>query len=207
MIISNFKEVIDFYKRLKAPLVTTNMVNPNMAIGGYDKMRVIRTMEFMEPCPFLKGEDWLNFELAHSKDLDITGPVPSEFLPEINGPMVHDGLIPILNVNVHRELNGKLAIVYNMLETYEKRYSDIVFNEGEFFDTFSAMKASDGAIMCRVSPSICFSVYKGLIPFLKTDTVTYSIYCGPKDFVVEFITRKKKASEPSLKTYIRYMYV
>ncbi len=208
MLISNFNTVVDVYKKLKAPLVTIDNQSPNVIIGAYDDFNVLRLMKLQGEAPFLKPGMWLN--LGISSDIDLTGTVPSELIEMINGSVMRnsDGQ-ELFFIDVNRELNKKLrkleAQIYFTGE-YIKKFEG-VFNQGEFFEKFNSQKASDGASILRIAPGICPIIYKGLIPYNKADTVLYNIYCGKDNFIVEFITKKKKATEPDLYTYIRYLYV
>ena len=207
MLISNFNSVVDIYKKLKTPLVTIDNINPNVIIGVYDDFNVLRTMRLFEQAPFLNPGMWLNLSISPS--VDLSGTVPSELIEMINGAVIRkDTGEELFFIDVNRELNRKLSILRTQLSSgeYIKTYEG-VFNQGEFFEQFNNQKASDGVSVLRLAPRICLCIYKGLIPYNKADTVLYNIYCGKHDFIAEFITKKKKLSEPDLYTYIRYLYV
>lgn len=207
MLISNFKSIADVYKKLKAPLVTIDNNNPNTIIGVYDDFKVLRTMNLIEPAPFLTPGMWLNLGITTKLNLEDT--IPVELIEMINGPVLTDNNDnELFYIDVNRELNRKFDELKFQLNNgiYTKQYEGI-FNEGEFFEGFNELKASDGASLFKIAPRICLFVYKGLIPYNKGDTVIYNIYCGSTNFIAEFITKKKKMTEPDLYTYIRYLYL
>lgn len=208
MLVSNFNSVVDFYKRLKAPLVTLSNMDPHIVIGAYDDLRVLRVMKTMEPGPFLGPGLWLNMKFKCDKDV-LSGTVPSEVIPIINGPFIEKNGLPVIFVDINRELNSKYYNMLNDLAMYQLEYKNLPFTHEEtgFFDSFNNMRADDGACLLKISPRINMFVYKGLIPYVKGDIVTYNIYTGPNDFIVEFVTFKKKSTEPDIHTYVRYLYI
>lgn len=200
MLTYNFDSVLKFYKQLKTPLTTIVNQSPNIILGTYEDLVVLRVLECAQPGPFLSPGMWLNLKLKC--DDDLKGNYPSEFIPNING-QIEEGQ---MYIDINRELNIKYYRVLDDISKYNHSYNGI-FSDGEFFDNFNNMKATDGAILFRLAPRICFFVYKGLVPYLKSDTVYYDIYCGENDFIVKFTTVKKKHDEPKLYTYVRYLYL
>lgn len=205
MLISNFNEVLDFYKIIKSPLITVLNEDINTIIGAFDGFNIIRTMKLDEPGPFLVPGSWLNTKLTTK--LDLSGKVREDFIPMINGPVIlNKDNKCLIYVDVSRELNNKYHIIQNDLNNYELKYNG-VFSDGEFFDEFNKLKASDGATFMRLDQHVCMCLYKGMVPYNKKDVVLYNVYCGPMNFIAEFITKKSKGKEPDLHTYIRYLYV
>lgn len=211
MLISNFDDNSKIFRCLKAPLVASYLLKPNLIIGSYDGFNIIRLMDVagypvdLGLLYILNNGGWFNFSI--SSKLDMTGEVPQELIPTINGPVMRDDNDnPLYFIDVRRELNAKLNNVIWIMDNYEKRYSDLIFNEGDFFNEFNQKKATDGASFLKIDPHVILTLFKGLIPYVKGDVVTYNIYCGERDFLAEFKTKKKK-NEPDVTTFIRYLYL
>lgn len=210
MLISNFNESVKVLKNMKASMVASSYNDPNLIIGSYDGFNIIRVMDLngyeVDPSilNLLSGNNWINFGITAKIDTD--GTIPQEMIPLINGPAIrNDNNVQIYFVDVKKELNNKLNNLIGLLSAYEKTYSDIVFNEGSFFEEFNKQKATDGGIRLVIDHRVIMTLYKGLIPYNKSDIVKYNIYCGERDFIAEFITTKKKL--PEIRTYIRYLYL
>ena len=210
MLISNFDDTAKIFKNLKAPLVTSSYENSSFIIGAFDDFNVIRTMDISEYetnpelVMILSQGGWFNFGITQDK---MQGAVPQELIPVINGPVIrNDKGQQLYFINVKQELNEKIRRINVLKSLYRLEYNGLIFTEGEFFDEFNLKQATDGASLLKINPHIILTMYKGLIPYLKGDIVTYDIYCGERDFLVEFTTKKKK-KEPDIKTYVRYLYL
>ena len=203
MLISDFNQVINTFKCLKLPIVSTVYGQPNIILGSYDDLQILRTSVLNQPVPLIETGiyQWLNLNLSPEKELDLSGVVDSRFIPMINGA------IKPFYIDLQRELNIKFQRVMEYMNTSPVIYSGDFFSLPEFPE-FSEYKAVDGAICVRLDPKICFFLYKGIVPYNKGDSVTYQIYANPMDigFLVEFTTKRKKASNSDIKTYIKYMY-
>lgn len=211
MLISNFDDNSKIFKCLKSPLVTSSILNPFLLIGAYDGFNVIRVMNVegysIDPTimNILLSGGWINFGITSKLDMD--GEIPQELIPMINGPVMrNDKGDQLYFIDVNRELNIKLDSIMQIIDGYEHRYSNLIFNDGDFFADFDQKKATDGASFLKIDPHIILTVFKGLIPYAKGDIVTYDIYCGQRDFLAAFKTKKKK-KEPDITTFIRYLYL
>lgn len=222
MLISDFNEKIKMFKKMKAPLITSinsPLITPNLydnvfgVIGAFDDFNVIRIMELdrtnnshMESMSLLNNYNWLNLGIT-TKD-DLAGTIPSELIPMINGPVIRDDDRTLIYIDVNKELNKKYEYVLTMKNSYSLLYENQMLSDDMWFqDTFLNFKASDGAVLYKVAPHICMTLYKGLIPYAKGDKIVYNIYCDEYDFLTEFITIRKSKSDPDIKTYVRYLYV
>lgn len=209
MLISGFDQKVALFKKMKAPLITQHDYQPDVIIGAFDDFNVIRVMNVSPiehpELDLLSNNRWLNLGIT-VKD-DLSGTMPEELIPIINGPVIKNELRMLIYVDVHRELNIKYETIRRLKSDYQMTYSGIGLETLPGYDEFLSMKATDGAMFLRLDPHICMAVYKGLIPYAKGDIITYNIYQGQTDFLAEFTTNKKKKTDPNIITYVRYLYV
>lgn len=219
MLISNFNKTIDICRRIKTPIVAIGNTFDNLVsdvpdvcqdvsggfiLGTYDDLCILRMspLQTGEIDPrHLDYNEWVLVNKASSSLKEINSDiVPKELIDGINSP------IRTFYVDVNRELNLKWINVKRYIASSRCVYS-ADFKSLPQFEEFNNRKADDGAMILRLTPELCFFIYKALVPYAKADTVSLYVFSpiepGCSDVMVCFKTARHKA--PPIYTFVKYL--
>lgn len=218
MLISNFNRTVDICRQLKTPIVamgncfdtivtdTPEIVEDlsnGYLVGTYEDLCFIRLMPLgageIDP-RHLDFNEWILINNASRCIKDMaTDIVPKELIDGINTP------IREFYIDVNRELNRKWCNVKQYIATSVCTFK-ADFKQLDQFEQFDNSKSADGAMVLRIRPDLCFFIYKGMIPYTKSDSVELYVFTPliPDNTAMACFKTVRK-NKPPIYTFVKYL--